>query len=72
MKNLINIHFIVNNDHYYARGTAPCTEKAYQNGEFSEKYIIKCIYCLIIGHMEVELIEGNPKLVDWSFEYVNS
>jgi len=63
----LRIYFIVDGEHYYTKGTAPCTEKAFQNREFSERYIISCAYSLISGYMEVNKIEGNPKLIDWSF-----
>lgn len=72
MEYYLKIHFIVDEHHYYTRGTAPCTEKAFQNGEFSERYIINCVYSLISGYMEVKKLEGNPKFIDWSFESVNS
>lgn len=71
MEYYIKIHFAINGRHYYTRGTAPCTEKAFQSEEFSEEYIIKCAYCLINGYMEVEKLKGTPELIDWSFEYIN-
>lgn len=67
MKHYLKIHFTVDGDHYYTKGTAPCTEEAFQRGKFSENYIKRCAFCIISGHMGVKNLEGNPELVSWAF-----
>lgn len=72
MKYYLKIHFIVDGNHYYARGTAPCTEKAFQEGEFSERYIRESAYCIISGYMNLKNLQGNPELFSWMFECINN
>lgn len=68
---LINVKFELNGTPCYTKGFAPCTEKAFQKKEFSERYIIKCAYCHIYGYMEVQNLEGSPELVSWEFDHTN-
>lgn len=67
----IDIDFILNGQLFHTKGSAPCTEEAFQKGEFSEKYIMECAYGHIYGYMKVKNLEGNPELVSWRFNHAN-
>lgn len=67
----LKVKFMLDGIYYHTKGFAPCTEEASQKGKFSENYIKKCACCIIGGYMEVKNLEGNPELIDWSFEHVN-
>lgn len=68
---MLYLKFVLNGQLYHTQGSAPCTEEAFQKGEFSEKYIKECAYCLIYGYMEVKNLKGKPELISWTFERIN-
>lgn len=62
--------FVLNGQLFHTNGSAPCTEEAFQKGEFSEKYIKECAYRHISGYMDVKHLEGRPVLISWTFERI--
>lgn len=68
---ILFLKFVLDGHLFHTKGSAPCTEEAFQKGEFSEKYIMKCAYCHIYGYMRVKNLEGNPELVSWEFAHAN-
>lgn len=64
------LKFALNGQLLHTKGSAPCTEEAFQKGIFSKKYIEECAYCYIYSYMEVKHLEGKPKLVYWTFEHI--